>query len=72
MRRRRQVLKKPYLRKRETKLYHGKTTKRVDRKRKALAPGVRISKYGNKYTETRANRSDKKAGRRGYTKGRYN
>ncbi len=31
-----------------------------DRKKKALAPGRRISKTGRKYTETRRNRSDKR------------
>jgi len=31
-----------------------------DKKRKALPPGRRISKNGNKYTEHRQNRSDKK------------
>lgn len=30
----------------------------ADRKRKAKAPGVRVSKSGKKYTETRKNRSD--------------
>ena len=33
---------------------------KVDRKRKALPPGKRMSKTGRKYTETRRNRSDKK------------
>ena len=35
------------------------TNKESDKKRTALKPGLRISKYGNLYTETRANRSDK-------------
>lgn len=33
-------------------------SKKLDAKRKAMKPGLRISKYGNLYTETRANRSD--------------
>lgn len=32
--------------------------KEKDAQRKALKPGLRISKYGTIYTETRANRSD--------------
>lgn len=32
--------------------------KKLDKTRKALKAGVRISKSGNRYTETRANRSD--------------
>ncbi|MBI4945780.1 MAG: hypothetical protein HY840_05195 [Bacteroidetes bacterium] len=32
--------------------------KERDSQRKALKPGLRISKYGTIYTETRANRSD--------------
>jgi len=36
----------------------GKTTKSIDKKRKALPPGKRISKNGNIYYEMRANRSD--------------
>jgi len=41
--------------------YHyqtGKTNRRVDRRRKALKPGRRVSKSGRRYTETRKNRSD--------------
>ena len=37
-----------------------KTIKSIDSKRKALAPGKRISKSGKIYWETRANRSDAK------------
>lgn len=37
----------------------GKTTLSRDKKRKALAPGKRISKTGKIYWETRTNRSDK-------------
>lgn len=33
-------------------------SKKLDAQRKALKPGLRISKSGNLYTETRANRSD--------------
>ncbi len=33
-------------------------SKNLDAKRKALKQGLRISKSGNIYTETRANRSD--------------
>lgn len=33
---------------------------KADRKRTAKTPGVRISESGNKYTETRRNRSDRK------------
>ena len=36
----------------------GKTNVKADAKRKALAPGKRISKSGNIYWETRKNRSD--------------
>ena len=36
----------------------GKTTVRIDDKRKALAPGKRISSSGKIYWETRKNRSD--------------
>ena len=36
----------------------GKTTVKIDAKRKALAPGKRISSSGNVYWETRKNRSD--------------
>jgi hypothetical protein len=35
------------------------TSKKVDKKLKALAPGKRISKYGTTYYENRSNRSDK-------------
>lgn len=36
----------------------GKTTVKIDAKRKALAPGKRVSSSGNVYWETRKNRSD--------------
>jgi len=36
----------------------GKTTVKIDAKRKALAPGKRISSSGKIYWETRKNRSD--------------
>lgn len=36
----------------------GRTHKKVDAARKALAPGKRISKNGKVYWETRKNRSD--------------
>lgn len=36
-----------------------KTDKSIDAKRKALAPGKRVSKTGKIYWESRANRSDK-------------
>jgi len=36
----------------------GKSIKSIDEKRKALAPGKRVSKNGNTYWETRKNRSD--------------
>lgn len=36
----------------------GKTVVNIDRKRKALAPGKRISSSGNVYFERRKNRSD--------------
>ena len=36
----------------------GKSNKLVDQERRALPPGVRISKNGNVYMETRKNRSD--------------
>lgn len=36
----------------------GKTTIKIDAKRKALAPGKRISSTGKVYWETRKNRSD--------------
>ena len=38
----------------------GKTSKSVDKLRKALLPGKRISKNGKVYYESRANRSDVK------------
>lgn len=37
----------------------GKTTKAVDKTKKALYPGKRQAKSGRYYTEKRANRSDK-------------
>ena len=36
----------------------GKTSIKIDAKRKALAPGKRVSSSGNVYWETRKNRSD--------------
>ncbi len=36
----------------------GKTNVKIDSKRKALAPGKRISSSGKEYWETRKNRSD--------------
>ena len=42
-----------------SKTQTGKTTIKIDRKRKALAPGKRRSATGKTYTETRRNRSDK-------------
>lgn len=36
----------------------GKTTVKIDAKRKALAPGKRVSSSGKVYWETRKNRSD--------------
>jgi len=36
----------------------GKSVASLDKKRKAMAPGKRISKKGNVYYEYRANRSD--------------
>jgi len=36
----------------------GKTNVKIDAKRKALAPGKRISSSGKVYWETRKNRSD--------------
>ena len=36
----------------------GKTTVKIDSKRKALAPGKRVSSSGKIYWETRKNRSD--------------
>jgi hypothetical protein len=44
---------------RRSKTQTGKTNLKVDRKRKALAPGKRRSATGKTYTETRRNRSDK-------------
>ena len=41
----------------------GKTIKSIDKKRKALAPGKRISKTGKVYWESRRNRSDLKDNR---------
>ena len=38
----------------------GSSDLKKDRKRKALPPGKRISKYGKVYYEYRKNRSDKK------------
>jgi len=38
----------------------GKTIKKIDKMRKALKPGKRISKSGKIYYENRANRSDLK------------
>lgn len=35
------------------------SNKELDKQRTALKPGLRISKNGNLYTETRANRSDR-------------
>lgn len=35
------------------------SNKELDKKKVALKPGLRISKTGNIYTETRANRSDR-------------
>ncbi|GBE19342.1 hypothetical protein BMS3Abin17_00065 [archaeon BMS3Abin17] len=37
----------------------GRTIVRIDKKRKALAPGKRVSSSGKVYWESRANRSDK-------------
>jgi hypothetical protein len=39
----------------------GRSNKRIDKKRTALPPGRRVSRRGKKYTETRANRSDRSA-----------
>lgn len=53
----------------KTTITHSSTTKRVaqtkagkkkDRKTKALPAGKRVSASGNKYTERRSNRSDKR------------
>jgi hypothetical protein len=49
--------KKPAAKKRPLKT--GFSNKEYDIKRQAKAPGKRISKEGNKYTENRENRSDK-------------
>ena len=37
-----------------------KTNKDIDSRRKALLPGKRVSRNGNVYWETRANRTDSK------------
>ncbi len=42
----------------------GKSNKSADKKRSAMKPGTRLSKNRNKYTEKRANRSDKNPKRR--------
>lgn len=44
---------------RRVKKQTGKTTVSVDRKRQALAPGIRRAKSGRLYRETRRNRSDR-------------
>lgn len=36
----------------------GKTNVKIDKKRRAMSPGLRRSKKGNLYWETRKNRSD--------------
>lgn len=36
----------------------GRTSRKVDKKRRALHPGRRVSRTGRRYTETRKNRSD--------------
>ncbi len=41
----------------------GKTIVKIDSKRKALAPGKRISSSGNIYWESRKNRSDQVGGK---------
>jgi hypothetical protein len=58
------------MRKRRSKARHiktlpqtGRSNTRADRKRRAKKPGVRISRTGRRYTETRKNRSDKKGKR---------
>ena len=38
----------------------GRTTKKIDKTLNALAPGKRVSRYGNVYYEYRKNRSDMK------------
>ena len=43
---------------RAVKRMKGKSVRSADRKRTALKPGLRISKSGKKYWETRRNRSD--------------
>lgn len=40
----------------------GRTFRKIDSKRSALAPGKRISKSGKVYWETRKNRSDQVGG----------
>lgn len=42
-----------------SKTQTGTTNRSIDKKRTALPPGRRIAKSGKKYTEKRANRSDK-------------
>lgn len=39
----------------------GKSNLKIDKRRKALPPGKRVSKSGNVYYEYRKNRSDKKS-----------
>ena len=58
-------MKKKGNRKRKTKLVYeyksqtGKSKTKLDKKRKALAPGKRVSKNGKVYYERRKNRSDR-------------
>lgn len=40
------------------KVKQTKDGKKADAKRDAKAPGLRVSKTGNRYTETRSNRAD--------------
>jgi hypothetical protein len=42
----------------------GRTHVKADKKRRALPPGTRMSKNHKRYTENRANRSDKNRRRR--------
>jgi len=42
----------------------GKSVTAIDKKRKAKKPGKRVSKSGKRYTERRANRSDKNPSKR--------
>ena len=42
---------------------HGTSDKQRDEKREAQLPGVRISRFGRRYTETRRNRSDEEGSR---------